>query len=119
MLRPLLGVAGCLLALLGSVGAQVQWTRNGAPNEATLTGGGWTLERSGAAVGLKSAGYCDANGNQIGNLGTERMQPYPLPMRRSARSIDSARLAPHFAQDEVLVGVEGDAPSTSSGKLSR
>jgi hypothetical protein len=30
-------------------------------------------------VGLKSAGYCDANGNQIGNPGTERMQPYYFP----------------------------------------
>jgi hypothetical protein len=44
-----------------------------------ITGGGWTLEQSGAAVGLKSSGYCDANGNQLGNPGTERMQPYYFP----------------------------------------
>jgi hypothetical protein len=44
-----------------------------------ITGGGWTLEQSGAAVGLKSVGYCDSNGNQIGNPGTERMQPYYFP----------------------------------------
>jgi hypothetical protein len=30
-------------------------------------------------VGLKSAGYCDANGHQIGNPGSERMQPYYFP----------------------------------------
>jgi hypothetical protein len=55
------------------------WTRNGAPTEAMITGGPWTLEQSGAANGLKSAGYCDAHGNQIGNPGTERMQPYYFP----------------------------------------
>jgi hypothetical protein len=57
----------------------VSWTANGAPTEAHITGGGWTLEQSGAAVGLKSAGYCDKNGNQVGNPGTERMQPYYFP----------------------------------------
>jgi len=55
------------------------WTRNGAPTETMITGGPWTLEQSGAANGLKSAGYCDAHGNQIGNPGTERMQPYYFP----------------------------------------
>jgi hypothetical protein len=58
----------------------VHWTRNSAPTEVTITGGPWTLEQSGAAVGLKSAGYCDANGNQVGNPGTERMQPYYFPV---------------------------------------
>jgi len=58
----------------------VRWTRNGAPTETTITGGGWTLEQSGAAVGLKSAGYCDKAGKQIGNPGTERMQPYYFPV---------------------------------------
>src|SRR5215469_13612014 len=63
---------------------QVNWKSNGAPTETYITGGGWTLEQGGtkvggAAVGLKSAGYCDANGNQIGNPGTERMQPYYFP----------------------------------------
>lgn len=58
----------------------LHWTSNGAPTETYVTGGGWTLEQSGAAVGLKSAGYCDANGNQIGNPGTERMQPYYFPV---------------------------------------
>jgi len=58
---------------------QVNWKSNGPPTETYVTGGGWTLEQSGAAVGLKSAGYCDANGNQIGNPGTERMQPYYFP----------------------------------------
>jgi hypothetical protein len=57
----------------------VHWKRNGAPTEAAITGGPWTLEQSGAANGLKSSGYCDANGNQIGNPGTERMQPYYFP----------------------------------------
>jgi hypothetical protein len=58
----------------------LRWTRNGAPTETYITGGGWTLEQSGAAVGLKSSGYCDGQGNQIGNPGTERMQPYYFPV---------------------------------------
>ncbi len=74
----------CALLSAASVWAQsgggsVRWTRNGAPAETYITGGGWTLEQSGAAVGLKSAGYCDKNGNQLGNPGTERMQPYYFP----------------------------------------
>jgi hypothetical protein len=75
----------CALLLTASLSAQardgdVSWTRNGAPTETYITGGGWTLEQSGAAVGLKSAGYCDSLGNQIGNPGTERMQPYYFPV---------------------------------------
>src|SRR5215470_19885632 len=58
----------------------VRWTRNGAPTEAAIKGGPWTLEQSGAANGLKSVGYCDSKGNQIGNPGTERMQPYYFPV---------------------------------------
>ncbi len=57
----------------------VHWTANGAPSETMITGGPWTLEQSGAAVGLKSVGYCDSQGNQVGNPGTERMQPYYFP----------------------------------------
>jgi hypothetical protein len=59
--------------------AHVRWTRNGAPTDASITGGPWTLEQSGAANGLKSSGYCDGSGNQIGNPGTERMEPYYFP----------------------------------------
>jgi hypothetical protein len=55
------------------------WSRKGAPTETYITGGPWTLEQSGAAVGLKSAHYCDSKGNQVGNPGTERMQPYYFP----------------------------------------
>jgi hypothetical protein len=72
----------CALLLPASLSAQsgaVNWTRNGSPTETYVTGGGWTLEQSGAAVGLKSAGYCDKNGNQLGNPGTQRMQPYYFP----------------------------------------
>ena len=58
---------------------RVHWTRNGAPAEAYIIGGPWTLEQSGAAVGLKSAGYCDSNGNQVPNPSMERMQPYYFP----------------------------------------
>ncbi len=61
-------------------GGHLTWTRISAPTETSITGGGWTLEQSGAAVGLKSSGYCDKNGNQIGNPGTERMQPYYFPV---------------------------------------
>jgi hypothetical protein len=57
----------------------VHWTRNGAPTETYITGGPWTLEQSGAAVGLKSAGYCDSSGNQVPNPGSQRMQPYYFP----------------------------------------
>jgi hypothetical protein len=58
----------------------VQWTANGAPSETMITGGPWTLEQSGAANGLKSVGYCDSTGtHQVGNPGTERMQPYYFP----------------------------------------
>ena len=57
----------------------IRWKSNGAPAETYITGGGWTLEQSGAANGLKSSGYCDKNGKQIGNPGTERMQPYYFP----------------------------------------
>jgi hypothetical protein len=57
----------------------VRWKRNGAPTETYITGGGWTLEQSGAAVGLKSAGYCDSNKKQVVNPGTQRMQPYYFP----------------------------------------
>ncbi|HEY0759685.1 MAG TPA: hypothetical protein VGD59_10565 [Acidisarcina sp.] len=67
-----------------AIGAQAQdgpvrWTLRGAPSETYITGGPWTLEQSGAANGRKSAGYCDGNGVQIGNPGTERMQPYYFP----------------------------------------
>jgi len=57
----------------------VTWTRNIAPSTVAITGGPWTLEQSGAANGLKSSGYCDSLGKQIGNPGTERMQPYYFP----------------------------------------
>jgi hypothetical protein len=61
--------------------AQVKWTRNGAPTDVTITGGPWTLEQSGAANGLKSSSYCDSSTppKQIGNPGTERMEPYYFP----------------------------------------
>jgi hypothetical protein len=57
----------------------VHWTRNGPPVETYVIGGPWTLEQSGAAVGLKSAGYCDSKGNQVPNPGSERMEPYYFP----------------------------------------
>ena len=55
------------------------WERRGAPSETYISGGPWTLEQSGAAVGLKSAGYCDAHGKQVPNPGIQRMQPYYFP----------------------------------------
>ena len=81
---PLRVLVACAVFLPASLTAQsgngaVKWTRNGPPSETYITGGGWTLEQSGAAVGLKSAHYCDNNGNQVGNPGTERMQPYYFP----------------------------------------
>ena len=50
-----------------------------AAAETYIYGGPWTLEQSGAALGLKSAGYCDANGVQVPNPGAERMEPYYFP----------------------------------------
>src|SRR5579871_1989017 len=74
-----LSVMAALSTGASNVHGQNQWKRNAAPAETYITGGGWTLEQSGAAVGLKSAGYCDANGNQVRNPGTQRMQPYYFP----------------------------------------
>src|SRR3984893_10883880 len=58
---------------------RVNWKRIEAPTETYIAGGPWTLEQSGAAVGLKSAGYCDSGGHQVGNPSSERMQPYYFP----------------------------------------
>jgi hypothetical protein len=77
-----LASAGALFVAAFAVhagGSHVTWKRNGAPAETYITGGGWTLEQSGAAVGLKSAGYC-ANNQQVENPGTERMEPYYFPV---------------------------------------
>jgi hypothetical protein len=69
-----------LLTLAAAAQAEgVHWTRNGAPMETYVIGGPWTLEQSGAANGLKSAGYCDRNGKQVPNPGSERMEPYYFP----------------------------------------
>jgi hypothetical protein len=81
--RAMLLVAAAFLSMAFATQADddhVRWKRNGAPTETYITGGPWTLEQSGAANGLKSAGYCDKNGNQIGNPGTERMEPYYFPV---------------------------------------
>ena len=58
----------------------IRWKRNGAPATVSIVNGPWTLEQSGAANGLKTAGYCDStNTVQIGNPGNERMEPYYFP----------------------------------------
>ena len=49
------------------------------PRRRTSSAGRRPLSSEGAAVGLKSSGYCDANGNQVGNPGSERMQPDYFP----------------------------------------
>jgi hypothetical protein len=67
------------LAQWSSDDGPVHWTSNGAPTTTTITGGPWTLEQSGAANGLKSAGYC-SNGGEVNNSGTERMEPYYFPV---------------------------------------
>jgi hypothetical protein len=75
-------MTAALAALTLGAGAHAQavhWTRNGAPVETYITGGPWTLEQSGAALGLKSAGYCDGSGNQVPNPANERMEPYYFP----------------------------------------
>ena len=61
-------------------GGPVVWTKNAAPTTTAIIGGPWTLEQSGAANGLKSSGYCDSMGSEIGNPGTERMEPYYFPV---------------------------------------
>jgi hypothetical protein len=66
---PVLALSVLLLTALPARAQQdpLRWTRNGAPTETYVSGGPWTLEQSGAPVGLKSAGYCDAKGNQLRN----------------------------------------------------
>jgi hypothetical protein len=78
-----------VVALLGLVplgsaqdgNGTIVWRVNTAPVEAQILGGPWTLEQSGTAVGLKSAGYCDSMGNQIPNQPNlyQRMEPYYFP----------------------------------------
>src|SRR3984893_18676009 len=83
--KMLIGVAVVLAAVVFVRGVKadddghVHWTLNVAPVTTAITGGPWTLEQLGAANGLKSAKYCDSTGIQIGNTGTERMQPYYFP----------------------------------------
>src|SRR5215469_918836 len=77
-------LVGVAAAHDGGGAESIVWTRNGAPNTASITGGPWTLEQSGAGIGLKSSGYCTSStgafpGTQVGNPGTERMQPYYFP----------------------------------------
>jgi hypothetical protein len=74
-------VAGIVFALATTTFADsdsVKWERVEAPTETYVTGGPWTLEQSGAANGLKSAGYC-VNGQLATNPGSERMEPYYFP----------------------------------------
>jgi len=74
-----LGFASVIRAQDDRDDGPVLWKRSSPPVETYVFGGQWTLEQSGAAVGLKSAGYCDANGKQVPNPGIERMQPYYFP----------------------------------------
>jgi hypothetical protein len=80
--KALLAIAPLCLAVSATQADEdhIRWKKNAAPSETYITGGKWTLEQSGAANGLKSAGYCDKNGNQVGNPGTQRMQPYYFPV---------------------------------------
>src|SRR5579871_4894728 len=73
--------AGLALALTTTSFADfnsVRWERVEAPTETYVTGGPWTLEQAGAANGLRSAGYC-ANGQEVPNPASERMEPYYFP----------------------------------------
>lgn len=75
-------LAGIMAAAAWGAAAQGNhnsWRAASAATETYITGGPWTLEQSGAGNGLKSSGYCDGNQNQVGNPGTERMQPYYFP----------------------------------------
>src|SRR5258708_8142743 len=84
MNRGIFGAIG-LLSMLGitaevlAQNSTAVWSGSGARGETYVLGGPWTLEQSGAAVGLKSAGYCDSMGNQVPNPSAERMQPYYFP----------------------------------------
>ena len=67
----------------------------------------------GCRNGLKSSGYCDSSMNQIGNPGTERMEPYYFPVIFGTGS----QLQGYFDwrpkdTDEAVVG----ATSNDSGK---
>jgi len=83
-LKRTLLITACLAAVTVPALAQAQsvqthFTRNESPAESYVIGGPWTLEQSGAAVGLKSAGYCDKTGNQVPNPAIQRMEPYYFP----------------------------------------
>jgi hypothetical protein len=67
------------LAFGGPFGGPTQWNGADAPSVSMIKGGPWTEEQSGAANGLKSAGYCTPAGAEAGNPGTERMSPYYFP----------------------------------------
>lgn len=58
-MKILVAIAGLFVATFATQADEehLRWTKSGAPSETYITGGGWTLEQSGAAVGLKSAGY--------------------------------------------------------------
>jgi len=85
----IMGVVVTAVAIAGAASTRAQggsdhefirWTLNTAPTTTTIKNGPWTLEQSGAANGLKSSGYCKKDGvTQIGNPGTERMEPYYFP----------------------------------------
>jgi hypothetical protein len=73
-------VAALALGAKGVLSAEsTTWTLATGPSTVVVKNGPWTLEQSGAANGLKSAGYCTTVGVQIGNPGTERMSPYYFP----------------------------------------
>jgi hypothetical protein len=59
VLLPIAAVAAVFVTAMATQADEdhIQWKRDGAPSETYVTGGGWTLEQSGAAVGLKSARF--------------------------------------------------------------
>ena len=61
-----------------AVGAPVIWTNDGAPVQAQITGGPWTLAQGPSSNAFPSKGYC-INGARQGNPSTELMQPYYFP----------------------------------------
>jgi hypothetical protein len=74
----LAAAAGAMAAVSPAQNNPNLFTTTSAAVETYIYGGPWTLEQSGAANGLKSAGYCK-NGVQVPNPGAERMQPYYFP----------------------------------------
>jgi hypothetical protein len=104
---------GAMAALTFAQNAN-HFTRTSPAVETYIIGGPWTLEQSGAANGLKSAGYCDSTGAQVPNSATERMEPYYFPyVTGHGRHLEGYfDYRPKDTNEAVVAAVSDDAGKT-------